>query len=64
MLEAGYGIVAALFLLSPLWMPVAFAFYAIWREDVTRKMVVAFALAECLSFGLWYCALLIMGDAG
>jgi hypothetical protein len=47
----------ALFFLSPLWMPVAFAFYAIWREDLTRKMVIAFVLAEVLSLGLSYSAL-------
>jgi hypothetical protein len=57
MLEAGFESVVVLCLLSPLWTPVALAFYAIWRERLTRKMIAAFVLAECVSFGLAYYAL-------
>jgi hypothetical protein len=63
MFEAAYETVIASFLLSPLWVPVACVFYAIWRERLSRKMIVAFALAECLSFGLSYFALRVVAYA-
>jgi len=63
MLHAGYATFMALFLLSPLWTPVACAFWAIWREDLTRKMMVTFGLAEGVAFGLCYLALRAIGYA-
>jgi hypothetical protein len=61
MLASGLNAIAALGLLSPLWMPLAFVFYAIWPERLNRQMVLAFALAECLSFGLAYAILAATG---
>jgi hypothetical protein len=54
-----YGLQAILeiALLSPLLLPVVMVFYAMWREDVTRGMVLAFAVAEVLSFPACYWAL-------
>jgi hypothetical protein len=62
MLEALYATAAVLMLLGPLWLPVAFVFYAIWRERLTRKMTVAFVLAECVSVGLSCYALRILSE--
>jgi hypothetical protein len=57
MLGASYDMFLLLSLLGPLWVPVAFVFYLIWREAVPGWSVAALALAECLSFGLFYFAL-------
>jgi len=47
--------VTSLGVCSPLWMPVAFIAFAIGRKSLTVKMVIGFAIAEAIAFGIkWY----------
>jgi hypothetical protein len=39
---------------TPLWMPFAFAAFAIGRKSLTAKTILALAIAEALSVGLCY----------